>query len=183
MATAAAKSTFAVFAYPALTSGSNPLNNDAQQSAVFQLVGGRAGNLTSELAFTGLGIRDRLTFYSKDVGQVTTDGNPAAPCIGFIWPGTYFQFPWSVATGTRTISINAKQATNGSPRPSMTILSNPGIGVNSAVTGTAASSTGWVTIGPLTITPTSAGLVIVQLNCNYGDATRTPALFDHVVVT
>lgn len=115
--------------------------------------------------------------------EVMTDGSPSPPCLGLYWPKSTYSFQWGVTSGTRTISINAKQASNGSPRPSMTVNVNSAIGVTSAVTGYAAGSTGWVTIGPLTVTPTSNGVLTVTLACNYQDVTQQYALFDNITTT
>src|SRR6267378_7706794 len=124
--------------------------------------------LTSMSALNPLTIRgmncsgEHLTVGAEDL----VVGNVAPPSIRIDNWG-YWRFRWSVASGTRTISIYAKQAINMSPRPTLVERANPAIGVNADVTGTAGSSTGFIQIGPVTISPSSAGAVWVELWNNY----------------
>lgn len=111
----------------------------------------------------------------------TTEGDPAQPSLKIDAYGM-LRFRWTVESGARTISINVKQAINLSPRPTLVVKKNTEIGVNADVTGTAASSTGWVTIGPVTINPTSDGAVWVEIHSNY-DGEDAPSYWDHVVTT
>jgi len=96
--------------------------------------------------------------------------------------GTY-RFRWTVAAGSRSISIDCKQAVNLSPRPRVTVLANPEIGVNADVQGSAASGTGWVTIGPIAVTPSSAGALWVILEALYDGQSGIPTYWDHIVTT
>jgi hypothetical protein len=134
-----------------------------------------------------------------------SDGNPAAPCLGLRNANTFYTFLWGVLSGTRTIQINCKQASNFTvQRPQMVVRKNTAIGVNADVTGTAGNSTGWVTIGPLTVNPISVGVLTVDLLCvgnapapndtfnssidsgliaGWGGIISTPCLFDHIVTT
>lgn len=97
-------------------------------------------------------------------GKDTVEGDPAQPSLRL--SAGYWAFRWTVLTGTRTISVKVKQPANLSPRPTLVVKANPEIGVNADATGTAAAGTGWVTIGPVTITPTSDGAVWVELHNN-----------------
>ena len=119
-----------------------------------------------------------------EVTQSMVEGSPSPPSIMFSHANMW-RFKWSVAAGARNISIKCKQVCNESPRPSVTVESNVGIGVMSDVSATAASGVDWVTIGPISITPTSAGAVWVKMynNLNNNSITNTPAYFDHIVVT
>jgi len=95
-----------------------------------------------------------------------------------------WRFRWRVRTGARSIQVNVKQAVNISPRPSLIVKANPGIGINADVTGTAASNTGWVVIGPVNITPSSDGAVWVELWNNYdAQVYQAPCYFDHIFAT
>lgn len=94
------------------------------------------------------------------------EGDPAQPSLELVGRG-FFRFRWTVVAGTREITIEVKQVINASPRPSLIVRANPSIGVNSDVEESAGSGTGWVTIGPATITPTSNGAVWVELHANY----------------
>lgn len=113
----------------------------------------------------------------------TTEGSPSQPSLRMDGQGK-FRFRWHVASGARTIQVSCKQAINTSPRPTLVVKANPDIGVNADVTETAGAGTGWVTIGPATINPTSAGAVWVELWCNYSGQIRiTPCYWDHIQAT
>lgn len=116
------------------------------------------------------------TFGGKD----TTEGDPSQPCLRLDARG-YWRFRWSFSSGARSVSISVKQPDNQSPRPSLIVKANPDCGVNADVTGTAASGTGWVTIGPVNINPSSAGAVWVELHANY-DA-PSECYWDEIVTT
>jgi hypothetical protein len=95
--------------------------------------------------------------------------------------GGMWRFRWAVRVGVNNIQVNCKQEVNGSPRPSMIVKANPDVGLNSDTTASAGSSTGWVVIGPITVTATAVGPVWVELHNNYQGAWATPAFFDHIV--
>jgi len=114
-------------------------------------------------------------------GRDNVEGNPAQPSLKMERLGK-FRFRWIVTSGARTISVNVKQAINLTPRPTLVVKANSSIGVNSDVTGTAGSGTGWVTIGPVAINPSSSGAVWVELRANY-DGQTCPSYWDNVVVT
>ena len=116
-------------------------------------------------------------------GQDNTQGNPLAPSLRLDAYGRW-RFRWYLSTGTHTISINVLQAANQTPRPTLVVKANSGIGINSDVTGTAASGVSWVTIGPLSVTCTSNGATWVELWNNYDAQVYTcPCYFDHIVRT
>lgn len=115
-------------------------------------------------------------------GKDTTEGN-AQPSLRLDAKGVW-RFRWNVASGTRTVQVDCKQALNLSPYPSLVVKANPSIGVNSDETGTAAAGSGWKTIGPVTINPSSAGSVWVELRANYdGQYGTAPCYFDNVSTT
>jgi len=122
-----------------------------------------------------------LTFAAT---QSMVEGNPSTPSIALNYAG-FWRFRWSLASGTRNITVRCKQVVNENPRPTITVEANPDIGLLTDVVGVASSSTGWVDIGPVTVTPTSAGAVWVKLrnNLDLNSLTSTPAYFDHIVVT
>lgn len=116
-------------------------------------------------------------------GEDATQGDPATPCIRLDNQGR-FRFRWKMASGTRTISINVKQAINISPRPTLIVKANPDIGINSDQSATAGAGTGWVTIGPITVNPSSDGAVWVEVWNNLITQMRgTPCYVDHAVRT
>lgn len=109
-----------------------------------------------------------------------TEGNPTFPSLQLDIPG-FWRFRWVVKPGVRSIQINAKQAANGTPRPTMVVKANSAVGLAADLTGTAGSSTGWVVIGPLSFTCTVIGVVWVELHNNYYGQYNTPCYFDHRV--
>jgi hypothetical protein len=107
----------------------------------------------------GGGISDRLWFGSKN----TTDGSASQPCLDFSDCNALFRFRWAVTTGTRTLSVKCANISGLTPYPTVTIRANKSIGVNSDVVGTAIAGTGWQTIGPLSVSPSSNGVLLVEL--------------------
>jgi hypothetical protein len=118
------------------------------------------------------------------ITQSYTEGNPSTPCLEIFQP-TFWRFKWSVGGGNRTISVKCKQASNSvsASRPSLIVKANPSIGLTNDVSGSAPSGTGWVTIGPVSFTPTASGSVNVELWNNSNTVTQDSAFFDHIVVT
>lgn len=145
------------------------------------------GNLSQPLTLAN-GVLALRTVQLMDAYQVigardNTEGDPSQPSLRMDARGVW-RFRWVVESGARTASINVKQAANASPRPTLVIKANPSIGVNSDVTGTAGSGTGWVTIGPVNAAPTSDGVLWVELRNNYDAQYQgAPCYWDHVVVT
>lgn len=114
-------------------------------------------------------------------GRNNTEGTPSPPSLRFDVRGIC-NFRWVVKPGTRSFSVDVKQAVNVSPRPRVTIVANPTIGVNSSTRVSAGSGTSWVTIGPIVITPTSKGAVWVIIESPYDGQTNVPTYWDHIVV-
>lgn len=108
------------------------------------------------------------------------DGSPGPPCLKLAIPG-FWRFRWAVASGSHTIQCDVKQVINASPRPTLVVIKNTDIGINADVIVTAGSSTGWITLGPATITPNATGAVWVELHNNYASLSNTPCYFDHIV--
>jgi hypothetical protein len=117
------------------------------------------------------------------VVQNTTEGSPSSPCLQITTPG-FWRFKWTVAAGARSISVSAKQTGTTTPttRPSLIVKSNSSIGLSADISGSAANSQGWVTIGPVSFTATGAGVTWVELH-NNAFMMETPAYFDHIVAT
>jgi hypothetical protein len=88
-----------------------------------------------------------------------------------------------------------KQPANVTPYPTMVVKANSTIGVAADVSGASPGGAGWVTIGPLTVNPSSDGPVWVEIrnNCQKYDPTGSvnssnilpwmPCYFDHLQVT
>lgn len=126
------------------------------------------------------------------VGKSITEGSPTSPCLELDYPGMW-RFKWVILGATKTISVLAKQNSTGSAyRPSMVVVANPNIGVLYNLSASAADGAGWITIGPISVTPAGTGSVWVELHNNNvvypsinvvgGDALR-PAFFDHIITT
>lgn len=144
----------------------------------------KAGSFPSA-SFLPVAIRSMMLGNQYQIigGEDATQGDPATPCIRLDNQGR-FRFRWKMASGTRTISINVKQAINISPRPTLIVKANPDIGINSDQSATAGAGTGWVTIGPITVNPSSDGAVWVEVWNNLITQMRgTPCYVDHAVRT
>lgn len=102
---------------------------------------------------------DRL---SVEARRDDTVGFSAPPSI-YYPRGGFMRIRLAVSAGLRSVTIKAKQPATGIPRPTAKILANPSIGVNADVSATAPSGTDWVTIGPITFTPSTAGGVYLEL--------------------
>lgn len=122
-----------------------------------------------------------------------TEGSPNAPSLCIAQPG-FWRFRWGVKSGTHTIQILVKQnpANAYGLYPSMIVRANPSIGVNADITSVSPGGTAWVTIGPISVIPSSSGLLWVELHNNDRDtydATNgnitpsNPAFFDHIIIT
>lgn len=107
------------------------------------------------------------------------EGNPEVPSLR-MWSVGKFRFRWTVTAGAKTIRVDVKQPINQNPRPRMVVKARPSIGVINDVEGVAAAGTGWVTIGPLTINPTSEGAVWVELEARY-EAMEAFTYWDNII--
>ncbi len=112
----------------------------------------------------------------------TADGNPAQPSLEMTWGGT-FRFRWSVKSGTRTLAIDVKNVLGIQPYPTLTVKADPSLGVNSDVVGTATSGTGWQTIGPITVSPSSDGVLWVELHSDIKTNNIKTTRWDNIVAT
>ena len=146
-----------------------------------------SGSLGNKVDAGKIGILKSLNLggpvvFVSGIFEELTDGSPAAPSMRIDIPNSW-RFRWVVRTGTHTIQVNTKQVVNLSPRPSLIVRSNPSIGIPSDITAVAPGGTGWVTVGPITVNPTSTGAVFVDMVNNCIGQTNTPAYFDHIVTT
>jgi hypothetical protein len=89
-----------------------------------------------------------------------------SPCGRMKAGPLWFPIRWAVAAGSPSFSIYVKQVENLSSRPTAIIKANPAIGINSDIILTAGSSTGWVQLGPQTVSPTGPGGLMVELHNN-----------------
>lgn len=116
------------------------------------------------------------------LGKNSVDGSPTAPSLD-IDRRTYFEILWPVATGVEnTFTVKVRQPVIATLQPQVTILADAGLGVNSDVVGVAAAVSGWTTIGPLSVNPTSAGVLVVRLE-NRSDDEDPRSQWDSVVVS
>jgi hypothetical protein len=116
-----------------------------------------------------------------DEARDDMEGSGGPPCVVFEKPGRY-RFRWPVDPGERTITVDCKYAPDAAPRPTLRIRANTEIGVNADLVATAPAGSGWVTIGPLSITPSEKGGVWVELE-GLSRADGFSARFDNVVAT
>ena len=124
-------------------------------------------------------------------------GNPSAPSMRLDYPSSW-RFRWVVTPGARSITCLAQQnstsSISGSFRPSMTVKSNPSIGLNYDISASAPNGNGWQTIGPINFTVTSTDQVWIELrNNNYAipslngylltPISSSSAYFDNITTT
>lgn len=114
----------------------------------------------------------------------TNIGNPTAPSL-YIQSQGFVSFTWPVTAGTRTISVTTLQTYSSSMasiRPSMIVVQNTVAGVSSSVSASAAIGSGWTTIGPITVNPSTSSALEVRLYNNVGGQV-VPCWFDHIITT
>lgn len=128
------------------------------------------------------------------IAKSDSSGSLGDACLVLNYTG-FWRFRWAVKSGTRILTVQASQNSTGSFRPSVIIKKNPSIGINNDVSASAPDGAGYVTVGPMTITPTALGYVWVELHNNAGQypmigylsngsgsgETSWPCLFDHIV--
>ena len=150
--------------------------------AIFAVIGCKGKASISGVQSINIGgslPQNTLTF---GAGEYFADGTPSPPSLFMQYP-SYFRFKWIVQTGTRTIQVSCKQDINLTPRPSMIVRANVSLGVPADVSATAPSGTGWVIVGPVTITATTMGLLYVDLLSNGSAENANPCLWDNIVST
>ncbi len=118
------------------------------------------------------------SFQQYGIRQETVDVEGSPYRLALDTPGRW-RFRWGVEAGSRSIECRVKQASNiTGQRPTLVVLKNPTIGVNADVTVTAGSGAGWLDMPTASVTPSSNGVLWVELRNN--DVTTfpvSPALF------
>lgn len=140
------------------------------------------GKAAARLPGPGLMNIGGLQYLTFGAGKDSVVGNPTAPSLALKYASTY-RFRWVLHTGVNILYVNCLQAINLMPRPTVTAKANPDIGINADVSATAPSGTGWVTIGPVSVTASAAGAVYVWLTSNTTSENAAPCYFDHLVAT
>jgi len=122
--------------------------------------------------------------YITRLTEDSTEGNPTAPSMKICGPHRH-QFRWGVAAGTRTISVDVKYSpdSGSGKRPQLVVKANTDIGVNADQTSEAPSGSGWVTIGPITVNPTSDGALSCELRYDHHHLDVQVVNWDNIEVT
>ena len=107
--------------------------------------------------------------------ESAAQGYPSSPSLELSQQG-FWRFRWTVLAGTRTVSIAVMQPINVTPYPTLVVKQNPSIGVNSDVTATSPGGASWVTLGPATVSPSSEGVLWVELHNNISPSTVAATL-------
>lgn len=115
------------------------------------------------------------------VSRSDSQGTPSVPSLAIHGVGLY-QFRWVIRVGTQTIRIQCKEILDLTPRPTLTVLKDSALGINSDQVATAPSGADWKTIGPLSISATAVGVALVQLKNNVVSQ-YTDCYFDLLVAT
>lgn len=152
--------------------------------ASFTMTGVRIGHIDSP-SFV-------VSDYSMGITSSYVEGSPNAPSM-VLDPQVTWRFKWTVKSGRRKIAVRAKCGFNvnsADERPSLTIRKNTSIGLTQDVSGSLpVGISEWATIGPVTINPTSTGVVWVELKNNLicdrfvDNPTEVCAYFDHITVS
>jgi len=128
--------------------------------------------------------------FQVGIREEFVEGNPAPPSLVLTQPGAW-RFRWGVTSGAHSIAVFCKQTDNAAPYPSLVVKANPAIGIAADITGTSPGGASWVTIGPVPVVPSSAGVLWVELWNNFRgnyNLSRTtgfpwsPCYFDHIVL-
>ena len=139
-----------------------------------------------EVTSTDSGTAPMRNYLCGVAGKNTTEGSPSQPSLELTAPES-FRFRWVVSSGNRTISINAKQKTFGTPtdqRPSLVVRANRTVGLDFDLSASAANGDNWTTIGPLSFTATSTGVLWVEMRNNlHLSYPSSSVYFDHIVAT
>jgi len=119
----------------------------------------------------------------QGIDKESIEGNPSPPCLRLRFPSKH-AFRWGVTTGAHTLKIDTKQVSNvTAKRPRVTVKANPSIGVPNDVYLDAGAGTGWMTVGPISVTATDNGVLIVELENRDDENWDSPAYFDNLVRT
>ena len=119
----------------------------------------------------------------QGASRANSEGN-TAPSLCMDRPNEYSaRLP--VEGGVQTsISVQVKQGGGASLRPRLVVKAAPGLGLNSDQTATASAGSGWTTVGPISFTPSTDGVVEIRLvnrdvepnNCYWDNFDITPGI-------
>lgn len=143
----------------------------------------KVGGLGAIQAFPGLQfVRFIDGIPLRRVSQSNIEGDPT-PSLRIIGPHRY-RFLWPVSAGTRTITIRTKYSVDvAGYRPTLVVLANADIGISSDSEEEAASGSGWVVIGPITVMPSLAGVLECELRVDFLHETNQVTYWDTIEVT
>jgi hypothetical protein len=124
--------------------------------------------------------------FNAGISKSPTEGSLSAPSL-VMDRAQVFSVRWPVVSGSaNTFSIKVKQPGCSTLPPRIVAKADASLGVNSDVVGTAAVGTGWLTIGPISVTPSVSGVIEVQLEsradcdfpalCYWDSISVTPAV-------
>lgn len=116
------------------------------------------------------------------VTRNTVEGSPDAPALSMD-RANIFPVRWPVlASVANTFSIKVKQPVAGTLRPRIYARADASLGVAADVEAVAAAGTGWLTIGPISVTPSASGVLQVILE-NRTDAIPATCYWDGIATT
>lgn len=118
---------------------------------------------------------------SVGVSKSVSQGMPLTPSLELLEAG-FWRFRWAVNSGTRAISIWARQPANVDLRPALIVKANPDVGLLADVVSVAPSGSGWVHLPDATFVATAAGAVWVELH-NRLISDVSPTWFDYVTAS
>jgi hypothetical protein len=107
---------------------------------------------------------DYFTGFTQD----DTLGTPTAPSLKVVGNSYQRKYLWPISAGLQSISIDVmKNVDVVNFEPSLTIKKNTDLGVSADITQKAPTGTGWVTIGPINVFTTAAGVLELIISVPY----------------
>ncbi len=114
-------------------------------------------------------------------GRDDSEGTQSAPSLHLPRGGS-LRLRIAVDAGNRSVSVKAKQPDAALARPTLRVLPNAEVGVQTELLAVAPVGAGWVKIGPITFTATTKGGVEVQLTADWRGG-LSGCWFDSLIVT
>lgn len=136
-------------------------------------------------SFPGL---NRIALGTEDIvcgiSKSSTEGDPNTPSMKVSGPFRR-RFLWGVDAGTRTIKIRVKYSADSGTgkRPKLYVIENSDIGVTATSAEAPAGAGSWQTIGPITVTPSGAGALAIELAWDHVFDIAQVSYWDTIEVT
>lgn len=115
-------------------------------------------------------------------GKLDSDGDPLPPCLNML-EGGIIRFKFPVVAGTRSVSVKVREvSTFVTNRAKLRVLKNASLGIPATLEATAPVGTSWFTLGPLSFTAPTTGVVTVELEAFNGRNEHSDCRWDTLTV-